>query len=295
MYASIIKNKSLPNILVFGGTGYLGGNLVNRMINKFSLNEKYNIIVLSSKKNAKKHETVFKNVYLFNNINCFDVDTYKDLLPNGSKNQKCKYIIHSIGIFNTNLAYKELINNKSICKIPFVLTNYICSMAKTNFDKDDTKTHISNVKQFYKWNYQSLENIAENVSNPKAKLIYISANKSPLASKEYIDSKRLSEKLLIKKSKESCLDSIIFRPGIIYDTRLKKLSVWQIIKILLKSDNKISLRDLINYLVSNDFVFNKKLYFTNIDKLNDKICEKIIEAENSEIQSNGEIIKNSDI
>ncbi|KAL6929795.1 hypothetical protein ACO0SA_001199 [Hanseniaspora valbyensis] len=254
MYPSIIKNKSLPNILVFGGTGYLGGNLVNRMINKFSLNEKYNIIVLSSKKNPKKHESVFKNVYLFNNINCFD-------------NQKCKYIIHSIGIFNTNLAYKELINNKSICKIPSVLTNYICSMAKTNFDKEDTKTHIDSVKQFYKWNYQSLENIAENVSNPKTKLIYISANKSPLASKEYIDSKRLSEKLLVKKSK----------------------------KILLKSDNKISLRDLINYLVSNDFVFNKKLYFTNIDKLNDKICEKIIEAENNEIQSNGEIIKNSDI
>lgn len=295
MYPSIIKNKTLPNILVFGGTGYVGGNLVKRMINKFSLNEQYNIIVLSSKQREVKHENIFKNVYLFNGINCFDAETYRDLLPHDAKNQKCKYIIHSIGIFNTNLAYKKLLNNKSICQIPSVLSGYVYSIAKNAFDKEDTDAKLHTAKEFYKWNYQSLENVVENVSNPKTKLIYISANKSSLTSKEYIDSKRLAEKLLLSKTKEKCVDGIVFRPGILYDNRLKNLHIWEVIKLLFEHKNQLSLRDLINYLISNNLVINRQSYFTNIDSLDDKICESIIETANKEVAEESRIVKKSDI
>lgn len=295
MYPNIIKNKSLPNILVFGGTGYVGGNLVKRMINKYSLNEQYNIIVLSSKQKEVKHENIFKNVYLFNGINCFDAETYRDLLPHDAKNQKCKYIIHSIGIFNTNLTYKKLLNNKSLCQVPSVLSGYFYSIAKNAFRNEDTDTKLHSAKEFYKWNYQSLENLVENVNNPKTKLIYISANKSSLTSKDYIDSKRLAEKLLLSKTKERCIDGIVIRPGVLYDNRLKNLRVWEVLKLLFEPKNQLSLRDLINYLISNNLVLNRQLYFTNVDSLDDKICESIIETAHKEVDEEARIIKKSDI
>ncbi|XBW34985.1 hypothetical protein QEN19_000550 [Hanseniaspora menglaensis] len=168
-------------------------------------------------------------------------------------------------------------------------------MSNDIFKNQTQKSQLETAKEFYKWNFQSMENIAKNVSNSKTKLIYISAKNSPLATKEYIASKRLSEKLILEKSEQKLLDGVIFRPGVIYDNRLKQLSVFELLKLMFTMENKISLRDLINYLISNGFAFNKNLYFTNMDNLNDKICETIIETENCHISNKKRIISNSNI
>lgn len=266
-------NNKLPSIVIFGGTGFVGSNLILKMVNKHQLNDKLNIIIPSTK-SSFDHITPIKNVHYYPNVNIFEPDTLKDVL--NVKNNKL--IIHSIGTFNNDLAYKSLVKNVSVFKsIPIFIKKFVT--------KTLNNQQTSNDVNFIKYNYTTLQKLLESLKDKtknKPKLMYLSANKSCITDVDYIKSKRMAENLLkMDEFSKKLNKSIVYRPGVMFTDHYKnKLDAF--IKNMMFGKNGVSIRDVMSLLISNNLVINKDEYFTNVDKLTDKIIADIIE----ELESN---------
>ena len=242
------------------------------MIYKHQLNDKFNIIVPSTN-TSFDHITPIKNVHYYPNVNIFEPVSLQDVL--NVKNNK--FIIHFIGTFNNDLAYKNLVKNVNVFKsIPIFINNFVTTTLKNQ--------HISNDINFIKYNYTSLQKLLESLSHKtmnKPRLMYISANKSCITDVDYIKSKRMAENLLkMDEFNKKLSKSIVYRPGVMFTEHYKnKLDVF--IKDMMFGKNGVSIRDVMSLLISNNLVINKDEYFTNVDNLTEKIIGDIIEESES--------------
>ncbi|KAL6930708.1 uncharacterized protein HGUI_04013 [Hanseniaspora guilliermondii] len=260
-------NKNLPNIIVFGGTGFVGSNLIKKMINKHNLNTKFNIIIPSSKSSINQIANI-PNVHYLPNINVFESNSLNDLM--NVKNTK--FIIHSIGTFNNDMNYKNLVKNVNIFySVPILIKTFLKKILNDKNQNDDIN--------FIKYNYSSFQKLLESIKERKTNkpsILYLSANRSCITDKDYIKTKRMAEKLLeMKTFSKKLSNSIIYRPGVMF-TDLYKNKMDLFLKNMIWSSNGVSIRDVMSLLISNNLVINRDEYFTNVDSLTDRMIEDII-------------------
>lgn len=261
-------DKKLPNIVIFGGTGFVGSNLIRKLVDKHQLNEKFNIIIPSTK-SSFDHVKYTKNVHYCGKISIFEPLSFNEVI--NLKNNK--FIIHSIGTFNNDLAYKNLVKNVSIFQsIPIFIKNFVTKSLNNQHQKNDIN--------FIKYNYTTLQKLLEALKDKnknKPKLMYLSANKSCITDMDYIKSKRMAENLLKMEEISKILEkSIIYRPGVMFTDHYKNKFDFFIKNMIFNKDS-VSIRDVMSLLISNNLVVNRDEYFTNVDKLTDKIISDIIQ------------------
>lgn len=262
-------NKSLPNIIVFGGTGFVGSNLVNKMITKHNLNKSFNILIPSSKSSIN-HINNIQNLHYIPNVNVFDAESLKKLM----NVENTQFIVHSIGTFNNDMTYKNLVKNVNIFySVPILIRTFMEKILNNNNPSNDTN--------FIKYNYTSFQKILESIKERKANkpsVLYLSANRSCITNKDYIKSKRMAETLLeVDAFSKKLNKGIIYRPGVMF-TDLYKNKMELFVKKMLCSSNGVSIRDVMSLLISNNLVINKDEYFTNVDNLTDRMIEDIIKG-----------------
>ena len=260
-------NKNLPNIIVFGGTGFVGSNLIKKMISKHNLNKSFNILIPSSKSSINQMDNI-QNVHYIPNINVFEPDSLKDLM--NVKNTK--FIVHSIGTFNNDMNYKNLVKNVNIFySVPTFIRNFMKRILNNSNQSDDIN--------FIKYNYTSFQKLLESIKERKAhkpSVLYLSANRSCITDKNYIKSKRMAEKLLeVEAFSKKLNKGIIYRPGVMF-TDLYKNKMDLFVKNMIWNSNGVSIRDVMSLLISNNLVINRDEYFTNVDNLTDRMIEDIV-------------------
>lgn len=275
-------NKNLPNIIVFGGTGFVGSNLIKKMIDKHNLNKRFNILIPSSKPSIN-HVHNIHNVHYIPNVNVFEVDSMKDLM----NVENTKFIVHSIGTFNNDMNYKNLVKNVNIFySVPILIRNFIKKFLNNNNQNNDIN--------FIKYNYTSFQKLLESIkerNTNKPSVLYLSANRSCITNTSYIKSKRMAEKLLEAEVFSKKLNKgIIYRPGVMF-TDLYKNKTDLFVRNMICNSNGVSLRDVMSLLISNNLVINRDEYFTNVDNLTDRMIDDIIkETENKNDAYNIDIV-----
>ncbi|CAH6720809.1 MIOREX complex component 2 [[Candida] jaroonii] len=173
------------SVAVFGGTGFLGSKLCRSAVNHGFKVSSYSRTLPSLKLPGIEYKSA----------DIFDDSTYST---------DYDIIIHCVGSMFSNQSYKDIMKN------PLSITRMFQSPNPMNKTRDNSLYGINTVSLI------SLLKAYEINPRPKKKLVYVSADTQlPFTPHDYIRSKRESEYVLSK----SDIDSLIIRPGIMYDTK----------------------------------------------------------------------------